>query len=244
MKKVPYLLLNLVILCCFTTTLNAQHNPEFEEKMLELVNELRSQYGAAPVILNTSLNTAAKDHSVDMATNNYFSHTGLNGSNFSQRIQNAGYQGSPMSENIAAGSNTAEGTFNQWVNSTDHFNNMINPNANEMGIGYGFDSQAQYRHYWTQVFGYGNTLSIDEFPTKKEEIVLYPNPTKGNLNISLQQTDEQYVSFTIYDINGKVIHNDHLKKNQDNFKISFQHLPNGMYYLQINKLPVQKIVKI
>lgn len=244
MKKNPYFLISFIALYCFLTNLNAQHHPEFEEKMLELVNELRAQNGASPVVLNTSLNTAARDHSVDMATNNYFSHTGLNGSSFSQRIQNAGYQGSSIGENIAAGSNTAEVTFNQWVNSTGHFNNMINPNANEMGIGYGFDNQAQYRHYWTQVFGYSNTLSIDEFQTAQEEFVIYPNPTRGNINISLQHSNTQHVSLSIYDITGKVVYKDHLQNNQDTFKISFQHLPNGLYYLQINKLSIQKVVKI
>ncbi|MBW1294938.1 CAP domain-containing protein [Aquimarina litoralis] len=244
MKKVSHFLLSLITVFCFITNLNAQHNPEFEEKILELVNELRAQNGAPPVILNTSLNTAARDHSVDMATHNYFSHTGLNGSSFSQRIQNAGYQGASIGENIAAGSSTAEATFNQWVNSTGHFNNMINPSANEMGIGYGFDNQAQYRHYWTQVFGYGNTLSINEFQTEKEEIVMHPNPTKGNLNISLKNTNKQKVFLTIYDVNGKVVYNDQIKNHQDDFKVSFEHLPNGMYYLQINQLSIKKVVKI
>jgi len=245
MKKTTLFSLNLFVFFCFSTLSTAQHNPDFEQKMLELVNEVRAQNGAPPVILNTRLNTAARDHSVDMANNNYFSHTGQNGSSFDQRIQNAQYQGSPIGENIAAGSNTPEATFNQWVNSEGHFRNMINPNINEMGIGYGFNSEAQYRHYWTQVFGYNsNILSIHEFNPEKKEIVVYPNPTKGDVVVSLKSANQKVIKLKIYDVQGKIVYNDQIENYQDNFEVPFANLPNGMYYLQINKLSIKKVIKI
>ena len=45
----------------------------------------------AAVIWNDKLAKAAYDHSVDMKSNDYFSHTGLNGSSPGQRITAAGY---------------------------------------------------------------------------------------------------------------------------------------------------------
>jgi uncharacterized protein YkwD len=107
-----------------------------EDEMLLLVNNLRSENGLPALRLNQNLNKAAFDHSKDMADNNYFSHAGLNGSNFGQRAKNAGYTGFAYGENIAAGSSTAAATFNQWKNSPDHRSNILNVNINEMGIGH------------------------------------------------------------------------------------------------------------
>ena len=81
----------------------AQTAQQEAEEMLSLVNGIRADSGIAPLKLSAELNTAAFDHSYDMASNNYFSHTGLNGSTFSERAIAAGYTGSPRGENIAAG---------------------------------------------------------------------------------------------------------------------------------------------
>ena len=53
--------------------------------------------------MDSAARIAARCHSVDMAENDFFSHTGSDGSNFSQRMRDAGYTGSPRAENIAAG---------------------------------------------------------------------------------------------------------------------------------------------
>jgi uncharacterized protein YkwD len=63
----------------------------------------------------------------------------------------AGYEASPVGENIAAGNGTAEATFTQWVNSPGHCQNMMTGNANEIGIGVFFGGG--YGAYWTQTFG-------------------------------------------------------------------------------------------
>ena len=64
----------------------AQTAAEEAQEMLDLVNELRANNGVSQLVLNDRLNIAAYDHSDDMARNDYFSHTGLNGSSFSQRV--------------------------------------------------------------------------------------------------------------------------------------------------------------
>ena len=137
---------------------------------LALVNQFRSQPqtcmngttpenmpAVGPVTLNEQLNTSARLHSEDMANNNYFDHAGLNGSSFSQRNTAAGYAGTSLGENIAAGGNSEQGTFDQWRTSTSgHCQGMMEANATEIGIGYGFSAQTDFLHYWTFVSGRPN----------------------------------------------------------------------------------------
>lgn len=134
-----------------------------EDRMLELVNQMRQQGGncpsgamppVAPLRMNKELRLAARLHSKDMADQNYFSHDSLDGRSPWQRMGEAGYQGSPVGENIAAGSNSAEGTFSQWVNSDGHCRNMMSAQASEIGIGHAVGA-GQYGNYWTQTFGFG-----------------------------------------------------------------------------------------
>ncbi len=48
------------------------------KNILVLVNNARADEGLNPIVLNDALNQAAYKHSLDMDTNNYFSHTGSN----------------------------------------------------------------------------------------------------------------------------------------------------------------------
>jgi len=114
--------------------------------LLVLVNEFRNENGLHNLVLNTELNKAALNHSTDMNVNNYFSHTGLDGSNFVARIRRTNYTGSPRGENIAFGQPTVQSVHNAWINSEGHKNNILNSQITEMGLGHN-------GRYWTQVFG-------------------------------------------------------------------------------------------
>lgn len=126
---------------------------EEEIAVLDLVNAEREQAGCGALEANPYLRTAAFLHSQDMAVNEYFDHTGLDGSRFWDRANRAGYQGAPAGENIAAGYRSAESVMNGWMNSSGHRANILNCRHTEIGIGYFYDSGSPYRSYWTQVFG-------------------------------------------------------------------------------------------
>jgi uncharacterized protein YkwD len=115
-------------------------------QIMYLINVKRCEAGLAPVALNRHLNLAAQAHSKDMNDNGFFSHTGSDGSNFTTRVQRAGYPGSALGENIAGGYPTSISTFTAWWNSTGHRNNMMNTSAREIGI-------AKRGPYWTLVTG-------------------------------------------------------------------------------------------
>jgi uncharacterized protein YkwD len=114
--------------------------------------------GAKPpvpaLVLNRELRIAARCHSMDMATNNFFNHTGSDGSNFSARVRDAGYTGGPRAENIAAGNGTGVASVGQWMTSTSgHCDANMNSGYNEVGIGYMRLSGTMWTHYWTANFG-------------------------------------------------------------------------------------------
>ena len=110
---------------------------------------------AGPALaMNGNLRTAARGHSEDMATQNYFSHTSLDGRTFSQRISNAGYTGAyPWGENIAAGQPNPTVVVDGWMGSTGHCQNIMNGGYRVIGVGYAFRAGSPFGSYWTQTFG-------------------------------------------------------------------------------------------
>src|SRR5690606_25311764 len=72
----------------------------------------------ASITMDNALRVAARCHSVDMYENNFFSHTGSNGSRFWDRTSDAGYNGVPMFENIAGGNAGGVPSVGQWMSST------------------------------------------------------------------------------------------------------------------------------
>lgn len=125
----------------------------FANELLKLTNLERQKVGLPPLKLSSQLTSAAQSHAGDMARNNYFSHTGLNGSSMVDRAKGTGYKYSALGENIAAGKATPEGTIRQWMNSSGHRANILNAKFTEIGFGYANAPNSPYRHYWVQVFG-------------------------------------------------------------------------------------------
>lgn len=117
-----------------------------EEAVLALVNDSRIALGLNPLTLNDALNDAAYNHSADMLENDYFDHTGLDGSRFWDRAETAGYQGQPRGENIASGQRSPEAVHDAWMNSDGHRANILTEDITEMGLG-------RAGNIWTQIFG-------------------------------------------------------------------------------------------
>lgn len=127
------------------------------EQVLALVNTQRTQAGLKPVKLNPLLSNASYNHSQDMALNDFFAHSGSNGSKVDDRVLAAGYNYALVGENIAAGFSTPEGVVQAWMDSPGHRANILHPMLKEMGLGFYFlendTGTTNYRYYWTQDFG-------------------------------------------------------------------------------------------
>ncbi len=99
-----------------------------------LLNDVRLSNSAGPVAFDARLANAAQGHANDMQANNYFSHTGRNGSSAGDRISDAGYRWRTYGENIARGQRTEEEVLDAWTNSPGHHANNINPNFEDFGL--------------------------------------------------------------------------------------------------------------
>lgn len=132
-------------------------NVAFINRVIELTNQERSRLGLSPLTLSPLLNQAAQTHSQNMALQDFFSHTGLDGSSPSDRARSVGYT-SGAAENISAGYPTPEAVVTGWMESPGHRENILNPNYRVMGVGYHFlandTGQVNYNHHWTQMFGF------------------------------------------------------------------------------------------
>ncbi|MBL8091438.1 MAG: CAP domain-containing protein [Anaerolineales bacterium] len=129
---------------------NADKAAEFAAEVIRLTNVERKKVGAVAVTAQAQLTQAAQTHSIDMACNQIFSHTGSDGSTPFQRIFRFGYTYASAAENVAAGYATPADVVKGWMASTGHKANMLNKNFTEIGIGYVFINQG-YFNYWTMV---------------------------------------------------------------------------------------------
>jgi uncharacterized protein YkwD len=128
----------------------------FGSNVLKLINVERAKYGLHKLAMQTRLVKAAKGHSKDMANNNYFSHTALNGASFIDRINAAGYKWSAAGENIYAGNgtyNSPQSCVNAWMNSPAHRAILLSADYTQIGIGYSFNKNSTYGGYYTADFG-------------------------------------------------------------------------------------------
>ncbi len=135
-----------------------------ETQIHNLINIERQQRGFSPLEYDYKLAEIARNHSIDMANNNYFSHDNLIGQSPTERAKGAGYNcyksfGSyyvdGIAENIfqnwlydsityyngipAYNWNTqdeiANSTVDGWMNSSGHRENILNPTYSKEGIG-------------------------------------------------------------------------------------------------------------
>ena len=128
-------------------------NGAYESALVTLINTERQSQGLTPYNAQGQLQAAARGHGTDMACNNFFSHTGSDGSNVGQRVNAQGYLWSWVGENIfAGGSATPQSAFDWWMNSDLHRANLLHANFTEIGIGYIDEPNSQYQGYFTAVF--------------------------------------------------------------------------------------------
>ena len=132
-----------------------------EDRVFELTNRERARgaYCAetwyaprSPLTLDERLREAARCHALDMADNEFFSHTSSNGDEFTDRINATGYPWVTVAENIGIGYSKAAGVVDAWMRSPSHCVNVMSGNA-QLGVGYVQDNDGGYKDYWTQEFG-------------------------------------------------------------------------------------------
>lgn len=132
--------------------------PDFQARLLARVNTLRAagascgsagSFGPAGALAwDGQLDQAAAGHARDMATQDYFSHTSLDGRSMADRIDATGYDWRNLGENIAAGPGSVDAVVDGWRASDGHCANLMNPAFTEFAVACVAGDGSTYRSYW------------------------------------------------------------------------------------------------
>lgn len=134
----------------------------FKTVFLTLINDARAQprqcgntsHDAAPAVSwSPILEQAAQRHSEDMASRDFFSHTGSDNTSVADRVDTTGYPWQQVGENIAAGQTTAEQAMRGWLESPGHCRNIMNSDYADIAVTCATNNSTTYSTYWTNVFG-------------------------------------------------------------------------------------------
>lgn len=114
-----------------------------EKRILDLHNQTRADYGLSPLCVDPVLTEAARAHSQEMIDGGYFGHESYDGESMEGRLERFGYTSADYSywacgENIGWGTghlSTPESRFDEWMNSSDHWPNILSENFTQLGIG-------------------------------------------------------------------------------------------------------------
>lgn len=136
----------------------AVYNEEFEQQVINLVNQERAKHSLTPLTRSEGLTNAARYQAADMSQDNYFSHDTMDRECGTlvikcgpwERIAN--YSSGAIGENAAAGFHSPEAVMQGWMNSPGHRSNILNPNTRSIGVGF-FQGSGDYHSYWVQDFG-------------------------------------------------------------------------------------------
>ena len=139
----------------------------FEERVVDLVNQRRAQgadcgqYGTfeatEPVVMEPNLRCSARYHSKWMGENEVYDHAspgGGMGEDPWERMESTDFAGFAIGENVAFGYPSPDQVVDGWMSSDGHCSNIMNPDANVLGVGYAFVESSSYGYMWTQNFGF------------------------------------------------------------------------------------------
>lgn len=91
-------------------------------------------------------------HSADMAANNFFDHSSLDGSTPFDRLARYDLALMAVGENIHAGGSDPFYAQNRWYNSSVHRSNLLDPIFKKLGVGLVYVEDSEYGFYGTQNF--------------------------------------------------------------------------------------------
>ena len=147
-RKLATVLLVLSVLLTSTATASAITRDEAAKEILRLVNIERTKAGCKPLKLSRELFRPAAIRAREITK--VFSHTRPNGLPFNSAFYGIEYN--IVGENIAAGQTSCEMVMKQWMDSPGHRANILNKKYKYLGVGYFYDKNNRYKHFWVQHF--------------------------------------------------------------------------------------------
>ncbi|MFG2119859.1 CAP domain-containing protein [Streptomyces sp. NPDC048710] len=112
-------------------------------EILQMVNAERAKANCPALQENGQLTKAAQTFADDASKNHLTNHTGSDGSSYSQRIKDAGYNAGPAAENMSWGTTDAKTIVDGWMNSSGHRGNIVNCDYKDTGVAVSGDYAVQ-----------------------------------------------------------------------------------------------------
>jgi uncharacterized protein YkwD len=105
------------------------------QQIVSLTNRERTRHGLPALKVDGRCVSAISGHVADMARNGFLSHQGSDGRNPYQRYRKYSPRSRGGGENVAYNSSgTAEAFMRQWLSSSVHRNNILNPRFKGIGV--------------------------------------------------------------------------------------------------------------
>ena len=127
--------------------IGAVYEEKQRQELFELVNELRAEYGIAPLEEMPELSAVAQQRAEECAV--YYSHYRTDGTKWDYLLGLAGLRRNVRAENLAYYYPTAKQALNGWLSDPWHTANLLNADARYIGIGYYEENGTVY---WSQLF--------------------------------------------------------------------------------------------
>lgn len=122
---------------------NNQLKEGFEYQLFDLTNAARVKHGLPTLSWEESLRKTARDHSIDMAENNFFGHTNQAGRSPFDRMEEDGIAFKVAGENLAAGQLSSIYAHEGLMNSLGHRENILKDDFESLAVGVAFNSDSQ-----------------------------------------------------------------------------------------------------
>ena len=139
------------------------------QEVIRQTNALRQAQGLQPLRYDAKLSAYAQVRAKEIKT--HFAHERPDGSSVGR-----------FAENIAHGYDSAGQVMTGWQNSPGHYQNLVNPQLETIGVGYYIDENGH--KYWTQLFGasWGDKSSYSFVNTSASPAAPSPASVQAALN--------------------------------------------------------------
>lgn len=130
-----------------------------EDQMIAEINARRAVGGtcgmmsfvaSSALVLAPKLREAARCHSLDMATRDYFGSASPEGDRVGDRVMATGYVYARVGQDVGANPDVTA-MVDQWIANEANCKHLLDDDYEEVGVGYAHDPDAMYNAYWTNV---------------------------------------------------------------------------------------------
>ncbi|WP_203248221.1 CAP domain-containing protein [Sporosarcina beigongshangi] len=129
---------------------DSQLQDGFEQQLFDLTNAARVRHGYSILQWEANVAETARNHSIDMADNDYFSHQNKQGKSPFNRMDEDGVTYRSAGENLAYGQSSSIFAHEGLMNSEGHRENILLDNYSHLGTGVAFNEKLQ--PYYTENF--------------------------------------------------------------------------------------------